>query len=236
MKKRFYAVIHVEDFEQVSVNAAYAYENGADGIFLINHSLSCEDLLEIYHDVRKKYPDQWIGLNFLGPDAARAMQMLPADADGLWTDNAEIDEDGPNIIPGQWYADFKKTHPRSSYFGGVAFKYQRHVENLECAAKEAQLCMDVICSSGAGTGIAANVDHVRRLCSGKGDRPLALASGVTPENIHTFLPYADCFLVATGVSRSFRMLDPQKVKLLAEKIRAYNEKMLSGNRCAPESN
>jgi hypothetical protein len=58
VKKRFYAVIHVEDFEQASVNAACAYENGADGIFLINHSLSCEDLLEIYHDVRKKYPDE----------------------------------------------------------------------------------------------------------------------------------------------------------------------------------
>ena len=70
----------------------------------------------------------------------------------------------------------------------------------------------------------------------KGNRPLALASGVTPENIDTFLPYAHCFLAATGVSRSFRMLAPEKVKLLAEKIRAYNEKMLSGNRCAPESN
>lgn len=70
----------------------------------------------------------------------------------------------------------------------------------------------------------------------KGNGPLALANGVTPENIDSFLPYADCFLVATGVSRSFRMLDPRKVKLLAEKIRAYNEKMLSGNRCAPESN
>jgi hypothetical protein len=31
--------------------------------------------------------------------------------------------------------------------------------------------------------------------------------------------------VATGVSRSFRMLDPRKVKLLAEKIREYNEKI-----------
>ena len=41
-------------------------------------------------------PDKWIGLNFLGLDAEEAMLDTPEDANGLWTDNAEIDEFGEN--------------------------------------------------------------------------------------------------------------------------------------------
>ena len=43
------------------------------------------------------------------------------------------------------------------------------------------------------------------------------------------MPYVDCFLVATGISRSFRMLDPARVKLFAGKIKEYNEAHLPDN-------
>ena len=39
MKKTFYPVIHVETLQQTLINAGYAYANGADGIFLINHAI-----------------------------------------------------------------------------------------------------------------------------------------------------------------------------------------------------
>lgn len=224
VKKKFYPVIHVEDLRQTLLNADHAYGNGADGIFLINHTVSVHSLQEIYREVRKKYPDQWIGLNFLGLEAEEAMAAVPADANGLWTDNAEIDEFGENIAPGEWFVNFYETHPQCTYFGGVAFKYQRHVAELELAARKAAACMDVICTSGAGTGIAAAVEHVRRFAAVKGETPLALASGVTPDNIPDFLPYADYFLVATGISKSFRMLDPDKIKKLVERVKEYNEK------------
>ena len=220
--KKFYTVIHVETRPQTLINADYAWSNGADGIFLINHSIDTERLLEIYQAVRTHYPDKWIGLNFLGTDAGEAMQLLPSDADGLWTDNAEIDEAGPNIIPQKRYDNFKKAHPRCTYFGGVAFKYQRHVAELELAAEKAQQCMDAICTSGLMTGVAADIEKIKRLASAKGEKPLALASGITPENVTDFLPYVDHFLVATGISRSFCMLDPDKVKLLADKIKAFS--------------
>ena len=227
MKKTFYPVIHVETLQQTLINAGYAYANGADGIFLINHAISNIALLKIYQEVRRQYPDRWIGLNFLGYEVEDAMQALPADANGLWTDHAGIEESGDNHLPRRWYSEFKKTHPDSTYFGGVAFKYQRRVEDLESAAARAQACMDVICTSGAGTGIAAAIPHVQRLSSAKGEKSLALASGVTPENLAGFLSCADSFLVATGISRSFHMLDPEKVAELARQIKAYNtEKML----------
>ncbi len=50
-----------------------------------------------------------------------------------------------------------------------------------------------------------------------GDHPLAIASGMTLENIGGYL-LADCFLVSTGVSRSFFELDPEKVKRLVNRL------------------
>ena len=216
--KKLYTVIHVETESQALRNAKISFENGADGIFLINHSISSALLLEIYQAVRTMYPDKWIGVNMLELSVKGAMKHLPPCANGLWTDNAEIDESGDNSEPKGWFKQFKTTHPNALYFGGVAFKYQRQVSDLEAAVLAAADCMDVICTSGAGTGIAADLGKIRRMGSGAKNVCLAIASGITPENIDVYLPYADCFLVATGISRSFEWLDPERVRLLADRI------------------
>ena len=52
--------------------------------------------------------------------------------------------------------------------------------------------------------------------------PLAIASGITPENVGDFLPYASAFLVATGISRNFHDLDPRRVARLVGVVRAHD--------------
>ena len=42
--------------------------------------------------------------------------------------------------------------------------------------------------------------------------------GMSPDNIEKFLPWADYFLVATGVSDSFEYLNPSLVTKLSERI------------------
>ena len=42
------------------------------------------------------------------------------------------------------------------YFGGVAFKYQRPVDDLAEATTKASRFIDVVTTSGAGTGHAAS--------------------------------------------------------------------------------
>jgi predicted TIM-barrel enzyme len=54
-----------------------------------------------------------------------------------------------------------------------------------------------------------------------GDAPLAIASGVTPENVPDYLPWADCFLVATGISYTFDELDPDRVRDLVQVVRSW---------------
>lgn len=86
------------------------------------------------------------------------------------------------------------------FFAGVAFKKQREVQpkyhNL--VAQIGTHFMDVVCTSGVKTGSAADIDKIRKFRSGCGDKVLALASGVTPQNVLNYVPYVDCILVATG--------------------------------------
>src|SRR5438477_29238 len=83
---------------------------------------------------------------------------------------------------------------------------------LAAAARAAAASMDVVTTSGPGTGQAAAPDKLRRMKEALGVTPLAIASGVTPENVGGYLPWVDCFLVATGISRTFEEFDPGRVR------------------------
>ena len=107
------------------------------------------------------------------------------------------------------------------YFGGVAFKYQRQVEDLERAAKISRTYLDVVTTSGPGTGRSASPDKILAMKGALGECPLAIASGITPQNIHSYLDHADCFLAATGISKSFTELDAQLVRELVTTVRSY---------------
>ena len=103
----------------------------------------------------------------------------------------------------------------------MAFKYQRHVSDLAGACDVARQFMDVVTTSGPGTGRAAGLEKIRAMKQALGEFPLAIASGITPENVGDYLAVADCFLVATGVSKNFYELDPVRVKALVDQVRAF---------------
>ena len=81
--------------------------------------------------------------------------------------------------------------------------------------------MDVITTSGPGTGQAAEPAKIAAIRAGAGDHPMALASGVTPENVDDYLPWVDAYLVATGISRDFEHLDPARTRALVERVHGW---------------
>ena len=220
-KNTLLIVIHVEDKKQALRNSQIAKEEGVDGIFLINHSIPSGELLFHYDEVRMRFPDLWIGLNFLDLPTIAAIQVLPRTANGLWVDNAGIVE-SPHESTAQaaYYKDLRTRSWKNDqlYFGSIAFKYQMPVKDPARAAELAIPYVDIITTSGAGTGIAAEVEKIRIMKNAIGEHPLAIASGVTPENVSEYLEYADCFLVATGVSKSHTELDASRVRKLVQKI------------------
>jgi hypothetical protein len=216
-------VVHVESEHQARSNSDLARDAGADGVFLINHSSGYEDLLRIHQLVFEDHPDWWIGVNCLDLYPWDVFDVVSDDVAGIWVDNAGVDErrsDQPEAEKA--VAARERTGWKGLYFGGVAFKYQRPVEDLTRAAQLAARFMDVVTTSGPGTGLAAASEKIAAMNEALGGQPLAIASGITPENVGDYLDLADCFLVATGISRSFTQLDPERVRLLVERVRAFD--------------
>jgi predicted TIM-barrel enzyme len=219
---KVYPVIHVKYTEQVLKNVGVAQEAGADGIFLVNHSTQWSHLQEVFQEVKEEAPSLWVGVNSLDMFPEQTFGAFP-EADAIWIDNAGIDENwGPDAQPSAYRITQAAQEFDGLYFGGVAFKYQRAVENVGTAASIACDYMDVVTTSGPGTGQAANPEKVLRMKEAMGSHPLAIASGITPENVEEFLPYVDHILVATGISKDFHNLDADKTKQLIETVRSYD--------------
>jgi hypothetical protein len=217
-------VIHVESPRQALLNIAVAKDAGADGVFLINHNISRSMLLDVYQLAVNKFPDFWIGVNLLGIGAFGAFETIfkkGLRVQGVWTDNAQIEEFKP--ISDQLKAQkvrqcILSEYWKGLYFGGVAFKYQQQVQNLDYVARIATHFMDVVTTSGPETGMPPSVEKVRLMKQAIKGRPLVIASGITPENVKDY-PESDGFLVATGISDDFYTLNEGKIGRLLKNAR-----------------
>ena len=216
MSRIFAPVIHCESKEQTLRNVEILNSLDVHRCFLIGHSLPYRRLISIYEDVKHEYPHFWIGINFLDLDSEVAVEAAPDGINAIWLDDLGIDEHAD--VQKQASRIYEKKHKDVLLFGGIAFKYQRKVEDLVKVGREAVKFCEVPTTSGDGTGIPANVNKIKMLKNAIGDKPLAIASGVTSDNVHHYMDYVDYYLVATGISDSFTELNPQKVKQLKEHL------------------
>ena len=223
-------VIHVLDRAQAERNIAVAVEAGAAGVFLINHDFSMDHLLPILRDLRARWPDLWLGVNFLavtGRDAFPILGQLQAEGcpvNAYWADDARMDEREAEQAEASEIARIRADSGWTGlYFGGVAFKKQRPVDPAQHrrSAEISRPFMDVVTTSGIATGHEAADQKITDFRAGLGDAPLALASGITPENAARYGGDVDCFLVATGINRDgdFYNIDPARLDALLEVTR-----------------
>lgn len=215
-------VIHVVSAEQALRNARIAFDAHADGVFLINHGMQWDELLRIHDIVDRAFPGRWIGVNCLDLAPEQVFAQISERVAGVWVDDARIREDLPEQTAAAALARARVAAGKPAlYFGGVAFKYQRAVDDVGRAARIAAGYVDVVTTSGPGTGRPADREKIAAMKAALGATPLAIASGITPENVGDYLPIADCFLVATGISSAFDELDPARVRALVDRVHAY---------------
>jgi predicted TIM-barrel enzyme len=89
-------------------------------------------------------------------------------------------------------------------FAGVAFKHQRAEPHPELTAQKTRSFGFIPTTSGSASGVAAQSEALAKIRNALGGTsPLAIASGITPENVHSFAPNLTHILVATGVSSDF---------------------------------
>jgi predicted TIM-barrel enzyme len=225
-------VIHVLDTPRTLRNIREVIAARAPGCFLINHDFEPERFLPIIRDARAAYPSLWMGVNFLAVTGKDAFPMLGALAeegvtvDAYWADDARIDEHGQNDEASEIAQIYEDSGWRGLYFGGTCFKKQREVapEHYADAARHACAFMDVVTTSGVATGQEADLGKIETFRAAIGDTPLALASGITPENAASYAD-VDCFMVATGINApgNFYDIDPDRLAALMRVTRTLGQ-------------
>ncbi len=223
-------VVHPVSEARAMASVRVAVEAGCLGVFVIDQGMSGDDVLRLIMKIRLEHPSLWVGVNLLDRPPAevlgRGLNACDGRLDGIWSDNADINEHAPTQATA---SEFVRARERSYwdglYFGGVAFKYQRRVASslLRAAAEMSVPYMDVICTSGPGTGQAAYLKKVVVMRDGAGpSHSIALASGVTEYNVSDYLPHVDAFLVGTGIESELGVLDPGKTSRLMRVISDYS--------------
>lgn len=222
-------VIHVLDADQARRNIEMARDGGCPGVFLINHDFEKEKLVPIIRELRKAFPDYWIGVNFLAVTGRYAFPILGAlqaegvHVDGYWADDARIDErraDDDQPEADEIAAIRKSSGWDGLYIGGTAFKKQREVDpgHYGKSARIATNYMDVVVTSGVATGHAADVGKIEIFREHCDETVLGLASGITPQNAAQYADAVDLFMVATGINYEgdFYNIDPERLKQLMD--------------------
>ena len=76
--------------------------------------------------------------------------------------------------------------------------------------------MEVVTTSGVATGSAADLSKIETFRKSCGERAIALASGISPENAASYLGLVDCFMVATGINieGDFYNIAPKRLEKL----------------------
>lgn len=189
-------VIHVTSREQALINTGICWACGIKKAFYINHVVHAHVVVNVVSEVKQCMPDFWVGINLLGiPLTIMLESEYPVDA--IWVDETV------------------KTPERKfkgMVFGGLAFKYQAQPTDLKAACDEAAQCVSVATTSGPGTGKAASVMKLRKIREHLGNHPLAVASGVSAENIGLFRPFVDYVLVASSITDTNEYIIPEKLK------------------------
>ena len=209
MATEVFPVVHVSDSQQAVEQTGVALQAGADGVYLIDHGSGSESgLVEVFNDVDAAHPDSFIGLNFLQFSSgletflflnqAKLNGKLSRLPDGVWVDNAL-----PNR---QELADLRKQDENLKairYLGGAAFKYTREYTDDPSEAAEAAVDMsqyvDVVTTSGPGTGKAPSPEKIESMKKAIVPQKLAVASGIDTDNVKDYAGNVDEILVASSI-------------------------------------
>ncbi len=198
---KIYPVIHHLNRNLSIAQARLAHEAGADGVFLISHNGQNSELPNVGGDIRDlEIPGFKVGVNFLGwspLDAYKTAEEMGMDM--LWLDAPGISSRGlsnSGVRLAQYFRD--RTFDQVEVFASVAFKYQPHELIPSAAAALARNLGFIPTTSGPATGVAPDLQKVVDMYGQAG--PLAVASGMTADNVTPFVPYLSHILIATGVS------------------------------------
>lgn len=208
------------NYEDSLSDLKIAIENGADAIVFEGKDHQKVD--EFLAQLRMAAPHFRMGVNFLGPDENLGTYQetftlaKKHNLEIAWTDFSGVDQIHE-------MKDLDLNHIESIrsdsffYVSGVHMKYSTlrdPKKRVEKSALQAMGWVDGIVLTGSKTGAAADLEAVKSVRSQIGDFPMGLASGVTAENVSSFIPWIDFVLVNTGISSENHRISAEKLNRL----------------------
>lgn len=224
-------VIHIikKDINFILRQCQKAFENGSYGIFIIPYyyGISPEDINQIYYQIRKVYPIQFIGINYLA-HVNEYLNIIPPTVSALWTDEGIGNKDDFKLLD---KINLVKNKLGFLYFGGFYHKgnnYNFNKFNVPNKKSIALQYIDVLTTTGLGTGIEIKQTEFNIITSGIPKERLAMASGLDYSNIHKYINTIGFAIVGSSLEKTDEVgnikrghLDSSKIKKLVNKITPY---------------
>jgi uncharacterized protein len=170
-----------------------------------------------------------VGFNVLRNDARAALALCAVCGGAFIRVNvhtgAMLTDQG--LIEGNAYETLRyrqRICPQAGIFADVHVKHAVPLGNwtIEDAARDTveRGLADALIVSGAGTGLAADLEDVRRVRRAAPATRILLGSGVTLANVRHFLPLADGFIVGSSLKVGGKVSNPVDAKRVAALARA----------------
>lgn len=208
-------VIHHKDEALTMKNAQMCAENKVYGIFLISMDGENFGLSALAKRIKNTFPDLKVGVNHLGYHAIDSIyENLNYSLDMTWSDNPIVT--GESIAVEAEKIANEILDSNHMFFNSVAFKYQKAEKNISQAVLNSKSLQFIPTTSGQATGKAADLGKLEIMKQSLQHYPLAIASGLTPENVLQYVPFIEFGLVATGISEDFYTFDSVKLKKIIE--------------------
>lgn len=226
MTSKIYPVIHFASHALAMDQARLALEQGADGVFLISHDGQDKAVLQAAGQLRHAWSSlttaagemPFVGVNLLNTAPLAALEFATQlRLDGLWLDAPGVNSHGP-ARQAKKMAEELVLLPQITVFASVAFKYQPEEPDPPQAAREALALGMLPTTSGPATGVAPDLAKTRAMSEAASGK-LAVASGMTAENVSQYAPLLSHILVATGVALDEHRIDPQRLTRFIQAVR-----------------
>lgn len=200
-------VIHHIDENTTLNNAKLCSTYNAYGIFLISMDAINNDLPYLAKLIKEKYPNLKVGINLLGETAYNSVQKsIEFNLDMTWSDNPIISNNKLHSDVNSIF-NYLKNYKNHLFFNSVGFKYQNIDNSLENSCFISNLNGFITTTSGEATGVAANLEKIKLMKNALKESPLAIASGLSCENISDYINYCDYGLISTGISKDYYNFD-----------------------------
>lgn len=218
-------VIHFANENQAMRNAERVAEAGAPGLMLIEMSGKNDPLSFTAGAIKRRWPMLKVGVNRLGTGTTPSlMENIHAGTDATWTDQQLTHSAGELMWEADRAAEMLFQQRSHALFAAVAFKYQAAEPHPGVAARLAVDLGFIPTTSGKATGYTADLGVVTMIRQAIGpEAPLAIASGITPENAPSYAPLVSHMLVATGINASFYEIDPARLRALLDAVKGTTD-------------